>query len=85
MLAPMIRETPAAIEKNAVAEEMSRMMGRGLEAHYSTSRTLQGEKNSPLHGWPGLQILAGNPMYGGFWNSSRFSYVSNCLAVFPHS
>jgi hypothetical protein len=25
MLAPMIRETPAAIEKNAVAEEMSRM------------------------------------------------------------
>jgi hypothetical protein len=41
MLAPMIRETPAAIEKNAVAEEMSRMTGRGLEAHYSTSRTLQ--------------------------------------------
>jgi hypothetical protein len=41
MLAPMIRETPAAIEKNAVAEEMSRMMGRGLEAHYSMSRTLQ--------------------------------------------
>jgi hypothetical protein len=26
MLAPMIREKPAAIEKNAVAEEMSRMM-----------------------------------------------------------
>ena len=26
MLAPMMRETPAAIEKNAVAEEMSRMM-----------------------------------------------------------
>ena len=25
ILAPMIRETPAAIEKNAVAEEMSRM------------------------------------------------------------
>jgi len=48
MLAPMIRETPAAIEKNAVAEEMSRMRGRGLEAHYSTSRTSQGERNSPL-------------------------------------
>ena len=28
MLAPMIREKPAAIEKNAVAEEMSRMVGR---------------------------------------------------------
>ena len=41
MLAPITRETPAAIEKNAVAEEMSRMRGRGLEAHYSTSRTLQ--------------------------------------------
>jgi hypothetical protein len=32
MLAPMIRETPAAIEKNAVAEEMSRMMGRGFRS-----------------------------------------------------
>jgi hypothetical protein len=30
MLAPMIIETPVAIEKNAVAEEMSRMGGRGL-------------------------------------------------------
>jgi len=48
ILAPMIRETPAAIEKNAVAEEMSRMMGRGLEAHYSTSRTWQGEIHLPL-------------------------------------
>jgi hypothetical protein len=28
MLAPMIIETPIAIEKNAVAEGMSRMMGR---------------------------------------------------------
>ena len=28
ILAPMIREKPAAIEKNAVAEEMSRMIGR---------------------------------------------------------
>ena len=50
-LAPMIREKPAAIEKNAVAEGMSRMRGRGLEAHYSISRTSQGERNSPLQGW----------------------------------
>jgi hypothetical protein len=48
ILAPMIRETPAAIEKNAIREEKSRMVGRGLGAHYSTSRTLQGERNSPL-------------------------------------
>ena len=40
MLAPMTKETPAAIEKNAVAEAMSRMMGRGLKAHYRTSRIL---------------------------------------------
>jgi hypothetical protein len=32
MLAPMIRETPAAIEKNAVAEEMSRMVGRQVKS-----------------------------------------------------
>ena len=57
MLAPMIRETPAAIEKNAVAEEMSRMMGRGLRAHYSTGRTLQGERNSPLQGWLDLEHI----------------------------
>ena len=50
MLALMIRETPAAIEKNAVAEEMSRMRGRGLGAHYSMGRTSQGERNSPLQG-----------------------------------
>ena len=37
----MIREMPAAIEKNAVTEEMSRMKGRGLEAHYRMGRTLQ--------------------------------------------
>ena len=48
MLAPISILMPAAIEKNAVAEEMSRMRGRGLEAHYSISRTLQGERNSPL-------------------------------------
>ena len=55
---------PAAIEKNAVAEEMSRMRGRGLGAHYSISRTLQGERNSPLQGWldlkaPALKALLG--------------------------
>jgi hypothetical protein len=64
MLAPMIRETPAAIEKNAVAEEMSRMRGRGLEAHYSMSQTLRGERNPPLQGWldlkaPALKALLG--------------------------
>ena len=85
MLAPIIKLMPTAIEKNAVAEEMSRMRVRGLEAHYSISRTSQGERNSPLQGWLGLQILAGNPMYGRFWNSSAFSYMSNCLAIFPHS
>ena len=64
ILAPIIRETPAAIEKNAVAEEMSRMRGRGLEAHYSMGRTLKGERNSPLQGWldlkaPALKALLG--------------------------
>jgi hypothetical protein len=44
MLAPIIKETPAAIEKNAVAEGMSRMRGRGLEAHYSTSQALQASR-----------------------------------------
>jgi len=29
ILAPIIMEIPAAIEENAVAEEMSRMRGRG--------------------------------------------------------
>ena len=41
MLAPIIKETLAAIEKNAVDEGMSRMRGRGLEAHYSTSWALR--------------------------------------------
>ena len=36
MLAPMIIETPAAIEKNAVAEGMSRMMGEGSQEHITT-------------------------------------------------
>jgi hypothetical protein len=57
MLAPIIRETPAAIEKNAVAEEMSRMRVRGLGAHYSISRTSQGEENPPLQGWLDLQRI----------------------------
>lgn len=64
MLAPIIRETPAAIEKNAVTEEMSRMRGRGLETQYRISRTSQGERNPPLQGWldlkaPTLKALLG--------------------------
>ena len=57
MLAPMIRLMPAAIEKNAVAEERSRMRGRGLGAHYTTSRTSQGERNSPLQYWLDLEHI----------------------------
>jgi hypothetical protein len=41
-LAPTRREKPAAIEKNAVAEEMSRMVAGGLRAYYSISRGSQG-------------------------------------------
>ena len=41
-LAPTSREKPAAIEKNAAEEEMSRMRGRGLKAYYSMGRTRQG-------------------------------------------
>lgn len=64
MLAPIIREKLAAIEKNAVAEEMSRMRGRGLGAHYRISRTSQGERHPPLQGWldlkaPALKALLG--------------------------
>jgi hypothetical protein len=40
-LAPTSREKPAAIEKNAADEEMSRMVVGGLKAYYSTSRTRQ--------------------------------------------
>jgi len=54
ILAPMIREKPVAIEKNAVAEEMSRMVRMGSEAHYSTSRILQGCTNFSLQAWPAL-------------------------------
>jgi len=50
----MIREKPAAIEKNAVAEEMSRMAGMGSEAHYSTSRTLPRYRRFSLQHQPGL-------------------------------
>ena len=58
MLAPISILMPAAIEKNAVAVEMSRMRGRGLGAHYNISRTSQGERNSPLQGWPDLKAPA---------------------------
>jgi hypothetical protein len=40
-LAPTRREKPAAIEKNAVAEEMSRMVVGGLRTQYRTNRTRQ--------------------------------------------
>ena len=40
-LAPTRREKPAAIEKNAAEEEMSRMMAGGLKAYYSTGRGSQ--------------------------------------------
>ena len=40
-LAPTSREKPAAIEKNAAEEEMSRMMVGGLKAYYSISRGSQ--------------------------------------------
>ena len=65
---------PAVIERKAVTEGMSRMRGRGLKVHYSTSRTLQGERNSPLQGWldlkaPALKALLGaaNTMPGLSW------------------
>lgn len=37
-LAPISKEKPAAIEKNAVTEEMSRMIIKGLKVYYSISR-----------------------------------------------
>jgi hypothetical protein len=40
-LAPTRREKPAAIEKNAAEEEMSRMVAGGLGAYYSINRTRQ--------------------------------------------
>jgi hypothetical protein len=40
-LAPTRREKPAAIEKNAADEEMSRMMVGGLRTQYCTNRTRQ--------------------------------------------
>jgi hypothetical protein len=40
-MAMVIILMPVAIERKAVTEGMSRIRGRGLEAHYSTSRTLR--------------------------------------------
>jgi hypothetical protein len=48
MLAPISILMPAAIEKNAVAEEMSRMRGRGLE-HITTSAGPRKGKEIPLY------------------------------------
>ena len=41
-LAPTSREKPAAIEKNAAEEEMSRMVAGGLRTQYCTGRGSQG-------------------------------------------
>jgi hypothetical protein len=41
-LAPTSREKPAAIEKNAAEEEMSRMVAGGLRTQYLIGRTCQG-------------------------------------------
>ena len=41
-LAPTRREKPAAIEKNAAEEEMSRMVVGGLRTQYCTGRGSQG-------------------------------------------
>ena len=78
MLAPIIRETPAAIEKNAVAEEMSRMRGRGLGAHYSISRTSQGERNSPLQDWPDLATHVAFSNQSSIYDHSK----NSCLNLF---
>ena len=78
MLAPIIREKPAAIEKNAVAEEMSRMMGRGLEAHYSISRTSQGERDFPLQGWLDLKAPAPKALLGAA--NTRFDLSCRAFA-----
>jgi hypothetical protein len=48
MLAPMIRETPAAIEKNAKREERSRMRGRGDKG---TLQHEPGESSLYKAGW----------------------------------
>ena len=78
MLAPMIRETPAAIEKNAVAEEMSRMGERGLEAHYRISRTLQAERNSSLQAWLDLATHIAFSNQSSIYDHSK----NSCLSLF---
>jgi len=87
MLVPMIRETPVAIEKNATREEKSRMRGRGLEAHYRISRTLQGERNSPLQGWLDLKTYTNNQLSRGLitrslpWWSNGLNGLKNQFTV----
>ena len=53
-LAPMRREKPAAIEKNAAEEEMSRMVVGGLRTQYRTNRTSRKNCHFSLQDWPGL-------------------------------
>jgi hypothetical protein len=49
----MIKEKPVAIAKNAVAEEISRMMGRGSQEHITASAEPRKGKKIPLYktGW----------------------------------
>ena len=53
-MAMVIILMPVAIERKAVTDGMSRIRGRGLEAHYSTSRTLPGHRRFSLQHQPGL-------------------------------
>ena len=48
MLAPIIRETPAAIEKNAVAEEMSRMVRKEVKSTLQHQPNLARGKKFPF-------------------------------------
>jgi hypothetical protein len=48
MLAPMTKETPAAIEKNAVAEAMSRMVGKEVKSTLQHQPNLARGKKFPF-------------------------------------
>lgn len=61
-MAMVIILMPVAIERKAVTEGMSRIRGRGLEAHYSTSRTLPGHRRFSLQHQPGLSSKNSKPL-----------------------
>ena len=48
ILAPMIRETPAAIEKNAIREEKSRMAGKEVKSTLQHGPDLPRGKKFPF-------------------------------------